>query len=190
MNVRARLNPRPTLFLLAALLLLPGFLQATDRIDAAEARHHIGEEATVCGKVASTRYAPGSRGQPTFLNLEKPYPNQLFTAVIWVENRGKFPKPPESLYRDESICITGELSSYRGIPQIEVEEPDQIEIVKKTEVRADVRPPPPPPRNCTPRAECCKVCSKGKACGNTCISRSYNCRKGRGCACNSWEICR
>ncbi len=34
------------------------------------------------------------------------------------------------------------------------------------------------------KAACCKVCRKGKACGNSCISRSYTCRKGRGCACD------
>lgn len=33
-------------------------------------------------------------------------------------------------------------------------------------------------------AACCKVCRKGKACGNSCISRSYQCHKGRGCACD------
>jgi hypothetical protein len=31
---------------------------------------------------------------------------------------------------------------------------------------------------------CCKVCSKGKACGDSCISRSKTCHKGRGCACD------
>lgn len=31
---------------------------------------------------------------------------------------------------------------------------------------------------------CCKVCSKGKACGNSCIARWKTCHKGRGCACN------
>ena len=43
---------------------------------------------------------------------------------------------------------------------------------------------------CIPRERCCKVCTKGKACGNTCISASYTCHKGRGCACNASEICR
>jgi len=43
--------------------------------------------------------------------------------------------------------------------------------------------------SCVPRAECCKVCSKGKACGNSCISQSKNCHKGRGCACDAEEIC-
>ncbi|KUF08871.1 hypothetical protein [Pseudoponticoccus marisrubri] len=31
---------------------------------------------------------------------------------------------------------------------------------------------------------CCKVCRKGKACGDSCISRSLTCRKGQGCACD------
>jgi len=32
---------------------------------------------------------------------------------------------------------------------------------------------------------CCKMCSKGKACGNSCISKIKNCTKNTGCACNS-----
>lgn len=31
---------------------------------------------------------------------------------------------------------------------------------------------------------CCKVCRDGKACGDTCISKSDTCTKGPGCACN------
>lgn len=31
---------------------------------------------------------------------------------------------------------------------------------------------------------CCKVCSNGKACGDSCISRSKTCQKVVGCACN------
>lgn len=33
---------------------------------------------------------------------------------------------------------------------------------------------------------CCKYCTKGKACGNTCIARSKTCRVGPGCACDAW----
>jgi hypothetical protein len=44
--------------------------------------------------------------------------------------------------------------------------------------------------SCTPADQCCKVCSKGKACGNTCISASYECHVGPGCACNSTDICK
>ena len=32
---------------------------------------------------------------------------------------------------------------------------------------------------------CCKICTIGKACGNTCISRDYTCHVGPGCACDA-----
>jgi len=31
---------------------------------------------------------------------------------------------------------------------------------------------------------CCKVCKKGKACGNSCIAAHLRCTKPAGCACN------
>lgn len=33
-------------------------------------------------------------------------------------------------------------------------------------------------------AGCCKHCSKGKACGDSCIARDRRCSKGAGCACD------
>jgi len=32
--------------------------------------------------------------------------------------------------------------------------------------------------------QCCKICRKGKACGNSCINRAYTCHRPPGCACN------
>ena len=43
--------------------------------------------------------------------------------------------------------------------------------------------------SCVPPSQCCKICSKGKACGDTCIRRDYTCHVGRGCACNQEEVC-
>ena len=31
---------------------------------------------------------------------------------------------------------------------------------------------------------CCKICTQGKACGNTCIARDKQCHVGPGCACD------
>lgn len=31
---------------------------------------------------------------------------------------------------------------------------------------------------------CCRVCKRGKACGDSCIAKNLTCHKGRGCACN------
>ena len=38
----------------------------------------------------------------------------------------------------------------------------------------------------TPDAcSCCKVCSAGKACGDSCINKAYTCHQPKGCACNA-----
>lgn len=95
-----------------------------------EAKEHFGETATVCGEVVSTRYAESSKGQPTFLNLDKPYPNQIFTAVIWGENRSKFGKPEDD-YKGKQICVSGKITAYAGQPEIVATEPKQITIESK-----------------------------------------------------------
>lgn len=46
-----------------------------------------------------------------------------------------------------------------------------------------VSTPVRPPSN--DRVGCCKICTTGKACGNSCISRSYTCHQPSGCACNA-----
>lgn len=35
------------------------------------------------------------------------------------------------------------------------------------------------------QAGCCRICTRGKACGNSCIARHLTCRRGIGCACNA-----
>jgi len=99
-------------------------------ITPAEAINYIGQEKTVCGVVASTKYAFFTKGQPTFLNLDKPYPNHIFTVVIWGKDRVKFSKPPETYYKGKRICVHGLISSYRDIPQITVKDPSQITLIK------------------------------------------------------------
>ena len=85
-----------------------GVQSQVKKLTVAEAKDHIGEQATVCGKVASTRYAATTRGKPTFLNFDKPYPTQIFTVLIWGENREKFGTLEEK-YRDKQVCVTGRI---------------------------------------------------------------------------------
>lgn len=37
------------------------------------------------------------------------------------------------------------------------------------------------------RVSCCKICTTGQACGDSCISWEKVCRKGVGCACQGFE---
>ena len=90
-----------------------------------EAAGHVGENATVCGVVASTRYAAQAPAAPTFLNFGKPYPNQIFTAVILGSDRKKFGAPEVSL-RDKPVCVTGEIFLYQGAPEIALRDPAQL----------------------------------------------------------------
>jgi len=114
--------------LLVAMILLGCMLAyAQTPISASDAINHIGERAAVCGQVVSIHYAMRSRGNPTFINLDKPYPNQVFTIVIWGSDRAKF-GDPELAYSEHRVCVTGLISSYRGTPEMIASDPLQIRI--------------------------------------------------------------
>lgn len=100
------------------------------RIPAAEAAHHVGEEAVVCGHVASAAFFPSVKGRPTFVNLDRPYPDQTFTVVIWERTRSLFEVPPERLMDGRSVCVRGRIETYKGKPQIVVDDPDQITLTE------------------------------------------------------------
>ena len=113
---------------LSTILVLGVALQiaAQERISPAEAAKYVGKNATVCGQVASANFSARSRRRPTFLNLDRPYPNHIFTALIWGDDRAKFSTPPETAYSGKKICVTGMVSIYQGKPEIVVRNPSQI----------------------------------------------------------------
>jgi hypothetical protein len=47
--------------------------------------------------------------------------------VIWGEYRANFDPPPEQAYRNKTICVTGRIRLYRGVPEIQVKSPAEIE---------------------------------------------------------------
>jgi hypothetical protein len=118
----------------ASVILLVAFcactLGAADTIPAAAAKDHIGKTATVCGKVAGTRYLDTSNRQPTFLNFDKEYPNHTFVAVIFGANRSKFGKPEQD-YLEKNVCVTGEIVDYNGKPEMELTDPKQVRMESK-----------------------------------------------------------
>jgi hypothetical protein len=85
-------------------------------IPASDAAKHVGERETVCGAIAGEHTATNSRGTPTFINLDESYPHQVFTALIWGDDNGRVGDLPES----GSLCVTGTISQYRGVPEIVV----------------------------------------------------------------------
>ena len=111
-------------------LLAAAVAYAADPLEPAEAANHIGEEATVCGDVTGTKFSDHRKRQPTFIDFGPPHPNQLFTALIWGENRDKFDYPPESLL-GKTVCVSGTITEHKGRPEIKVSEPSQIRVISE-----------------------------------------------------------
>jgi hypothetical protein len=110
--------------LLLLIALSPAMAQS---ITAADAKNHIGEQATVCGKVASEHTGASSRGEPTFINLDSAYPNQLFTVLVWGDDRKNVGELPRIGLR---VCASGPIKDYRGVPEIVVRSSGQLRQVE------------------------------------------------------------
>jgi hypothetical protein len=83
-------------------------------IKTAEAMDYVGKLAKVCGTVVSKHTAEESNGKPTFLNLDRGFPKQAFTIVVWGAEASAVGDLPET----GDVCVTGTIATYRGVPQI------------------------------------------------------------------------
>lgn len=99
-----------TSFLLS-IVLTPVLAQTIPSVDA---KNHIGERATVCGSIADKHVASQSQGRPTFIDLDRPYPNQTFTVLVWERDKGKVGTLPSA----GQLCVTDTIAQYHGGAQI------------------------------------------------------------------------
>lgn len=94
---------------------------ATDQnINAKSASQYLGEYKIVCGSVAQVK----SFTKGTYLNLGSAYPNQDLTIVIWSSDENNF--GDLTSFEGKDLCVTGEIGSYKGIPQIQLKNTSQI----------------------------------------------------------------
>ena len=66
------------------------------RVSPADAKDHIGDTATVCGKVVDnkiSKYGMSGRGKPVFFDLDQPQPNPVFYFVAF----GAQPEGPQEV---------------------------------------------------------------------------------------------
>jgi hypothetical protein len=113
---------KKTIAFIAALLLWASIGQA-QTLTTAQAKAHEGENATVCGVVAGERTATSSRGVPTFINLDSAYPKQVFTILVWGDDRGNVGELPRTGSR---VCATGLIADYHGVPEIVLKSRGQL----------------------------------------------------------------
>lgn len=90
-----------------------------------DANKHYGEYAKVEGTIAVTH----NSGKACFLNFHPDY-TRHFTAVIFASAFPRFPARPENYYYGKRVRVTGYIKEYKGKPEIILDDPSQIEILK------------------------------------------------------------
>ena len=93
-------------------------------VEACSAAKYYGQEVIVEGWVAD---GYRSKTNTVFLNFERAYPNQCFTAVIFSSDQYRFIQNPEEYYANQMVRIKGEVKEYKGKPEIILKKAEQIE---------------------------------------------------------------
>ena len=92
------------------------------KIDATAAAQHYNQLMTVTGTVAQVTLRP----KLVFLNLDQPYPDSPFVAVIFSSATNEF-ADLKSL-KGRPVEITGTVKAYHDKPEIVVEKPGQLAV--------------------------------------------------------------
>ena len=118
----------PLLIVSLILSAIPGRAEDTNaaapaKIGAAEAAEHYNQEMIVTGKVAQVTLRPTI----VFINLDKPFPNSPFVAVIRSEDTNQFGNL-KSL-QGKPVEIQGTIEKYRDKPEIVLISADQLKVL-------------------------------------------------------------
>lgn len=100
------------------------------KINTMQARDFIGKDACVCGKVVSTKFSENGKTNPTYINLDKKFPDQVFTLMIFGKDRENFSYKPEEFLQGKTICVKGKVGEFKGTPQIIANKEKQVEVIK------------------------------------------------------------
>ena len=98
---------------------------AEDAISWQEAAAFVGQHKTVEGVVLLTKCTP----QACFLNFHPDWQNS-FSAVVFASDFSNFPADIEGQYKGKRIRVSGLIEEYEGRPEIVVDHPGQITILK------------------------------------------------------------
>jgi endonuclease G len=92
-----------------------------------QAKRHMGssKRITVSGTVVGSRK---TRNGHLFFNLDKNYPNQIFTVAIWKKNIINFSYDPLTEWKGKEITLKGKIADFDGIPTMIIEKETAIEI--------------------------------------------------------------
>jgi hypothetical protein len=103
---------------------------APPRVTPADAKKHVGETVTVCGKVVDnqvSKYGIGGHGKPVTFDLDEPQPNPVFYFVTF----GSQPDGPSeavAAYQGKHVCVTGKIATAASGPYVMAADRNQIKV--------------------------------------------------------------
>jgi endonuclease G len=87
------------------------------------------DEINVCGTVVSTKLS--SKGN-IFLNLDKMFPNQIFTVTIFNQDVPNFSYTPHEWLKGKTICVKGIVTKdSNGVPGIIIKNESAITVMEE-----------------------------------------------------------
>ena len=86
---------------------------------------YVGKTVSVEGKVVRSH----NSGTACFLNFHRNF-TRYMSLVIFENSFRKFPFQPEKFYLNKMVRVRGKIKEYEGKPEIVIENPRQIEIIK------------------------------------------------------------
>jgi len=93
-----------------------------------QAKRYMGsnEAIFVCGTVVSTKLS--ARGN-VFLNLDKGFPNQIFTISIFADQVPNFSYTPHTYLENKKVCARGKVTNFDGTPSMAIDNEKAIKIL-------------------------------------------------------------
>ena len=82
-----------------------------------------GEQVSVCGTVVGTRY---SKTGNLWVNLDKQFPNQVFSVFIRKQDLPNFSEDPQREWINRQVCFKGKIENMNGTPTMNIEREENV----------------------------------------------------------------
>ncbi len=93
-----------------------------------QAGKRIGKETTVCGQVVATRF---SRKGHLWMNVDKQFPNQIFSIFVRKENLVNFESDLKTRFINQAVCVKGKVENFSDAPSISLSKAKDIALFKR-----------------------------------------------------------
>ena len=103
------------------ILMIAGSAIAQNKFSAEEFNKNLGKTGTLCDTVYSLRIFSDTL---TLLNMGGAYPNEKYTVAI----KGNKISLDWTTLKGKPLCITGVFEMYKGRPEIEIADPEKINM--------------------------------------------------------------